>query len=286
MQISRPVWAFSFHSINSMFARAEVFNLDKALLNNFFLVVCLRKFCLIQGYKSFLLDFLPEVSCFRVHVQPMSQSCRWCKIKLGIHPFTHGCPVVPAPFGEQTILHTDWGTHADDHIAAHKDSFTSSFPLWVPVFLFFCLILLTRALFLPGESQGRGAWWLPSMGSHRVGQNRLSSSSSSSSLYKAISQLMGMFYNISKSIFLHMSLNLNIFVEWSLKDWFSGSQRMCIIFLCINFAKMSSKNVSCYSTKGLRVNIFHISIDSVIKCKNYSVTHEFASKSSNSFFFF
>ena len=23
-------------------------------------------------------------------------------------------------------------------------------------------------VFLPGESQGRGAWWLPSMGSHRV----------------------------------------------------------------------------------------------------------------------
>lgn len=107
------------------------------------------------------------------------------------------------------------------------------------------------------------------------------------SLYKAISQLMGMFYNISKSIFLHMSLYvyLNIFVEWNLKNWFSGSQRMCIMFFCINLAKMSSKNVSCYSTKGLRVNVFHIPIDSVIKCKNYSVTREFASKSSNSFFF-
>ena len=26
-------------------------------------------------------------------------------------------------------------------------------------------------VFLPGESQGRGAWWLPSVGSHRVGPN-------------------------------------------------------------------------------------------------------------------
>ena len=49
---------------------------------------------------------------------------------------------------------------------------------------------------------------------------------------------------------------------------------------------MSSKNVSCYSTKGLRVDVFHIPIDSVIKCKNYSVTRGFASKSSNSFFLF
>ena len=45
---------------------------------------------------------------------------------------------------------------------------------------------------------------------------------------------------------------------------------MCIIFFfCINLAKMSSKNVSCYSTKGLRVSVSHIPIDSVIKCKNY-----------------
>ena len=41
------------------------------------------------------------------------------------------------------------------------------------------------------------------------------------------------------------------------------------IFFCINLAKTSSKNVSCYSTKGLRVSVFHIPIDSVIKCKNY-----------------
>ena len=35
-------------------------------------------------------------------------------------------------------------------------------------------------VFLPGESQGQGAWWLPSMGSHsRTWLKRLSSSSSS-----------------------------------------------------------------------------------------------------------
>ena len=36
-------------------------------------------------------------------------------------------------------------------------------------------------VFLPGESQGRGAWWLPSLGSHsRTRLTRLSSSSGSS----------------------------------------------------------------------------------------------------------
>ena len=78
-------------------------------------------------------------------------------------------------------------------------------------------------VFLPGESQGWGSVVAAVYG---VAQSRTEATQQQQqqlSLYKAISQLMGMFYNISKSIFLHMSLYLNIFVEWNLKDWFSGS---------------------------------------------------------------
>lgn len=100
---------------------------------------------------------------------------------------------------------------------------------------------------------------------------------------------MGIYYNISKNIFLPMSnyICVNIFVEQDLRNWFSGSQRMHIMFFFfIVFAKQSSKNVSQYSVKGLRMNVFHILIGSVIKGKSCSVVHDFASKSSNSSIFY
>lgn len=59
------------------------------------------------------------------------------------------------------------------------------------------------------------------------------------------------------------------------------------IYFFINLAKMSSKNVSCYSTKGLKVSVFHIPINSVIKCKNYvSLVNLLQNSQILSFFFF
>lgn len=71
-------------------------------------------------------------------------------------------------------------------------------------------------------------------------------------VYKTISLLMDIYCNISNNIFLHMSFHgcAKIFVEKILRSWFAGSQRMCITFFFIDFAKLPSKNVSSYSIKG------------------------------------
>lgn len=97
----------SFHSHNSVFQRAEVYNFHEVQFINFFLlwtvllVSYLRNLCLNQSHKYFLLCFILS---FRFHTSLHRITGKVLYVIWGKHPnlsfFTYGCSIVLAAFVE------------------------------------------------------------------------------------------------------------------------------------------------------------------------------------------
>ena len=100
-------------------------------------------------------------------------------------------------------------------------------------------------VFLPGESQGRGAWWaaISGVAQSRTQLKRLSSSSSSSTILNSNnkSRYLCLFPDLPLSYYFSVKFNFSCeFFRWVLWDWSSYLQTIFILLIVF----LSQKDVS------------------------------------------